>query len=63
MPNQITVITKNYDLVFEYFAWAAGNKCVYPLAENSARMIDALDRENFDKYVTWTDLDNVDAPN
>jgi len=30
--NKVTVLTTNYDLVYEYCAWKSGNPCAYPFS-------------------------------
>lgn len=35
LSKRLTIITTNYDLVFEYFAWKSGIPCKYPISSYS----------------------------
>lgn len=41
MASRVTVLTTNYDLLFEYFAWGNGIECSYPFKSGTYQTIQA----------------------
>jgi len=61
LSHRMTVITTNYDIVFEYFAWEAGIPCKYPFESNEYEPLilrDGKDKEGSQNYIS----DDESAP-
>lgn len=58
LSDRLTVLTTNYDLIFEYFAWKRGIRCVYPFNEDDVEPLDVFRRKETDDYVLFKPEDN-----
>lgn len=48
---RLSIITTNYDLVFEYLSWANGVKSCYPFDDKHVKEIPGLDRNDIKNFV------------
>jgi len=52
LPDRLTVLTTNYDLIFEYFAWNRGIQSIYPFKRDKVEPLDVFDRKQSEYYVS-----------
>lgn len=50
LSSRLAVITTNYDLIFEYYAWDGGLKCSYPFKKDAIESLYAGERKEV--YIT-----------
>lgn len=53
LSDSLTVLTTNYDLIFEYFAWKRAIPCIYPFKKDDVTPLDVFDREKSDYYISF----------
>lgn len=53
LAGRLTVLTTNYDLIFEYFAWKGGIPCIYPFNKNTVESLDVFDGKKSEYYVSF----------
>jgi hypothetical protein len=58
LTDRLTVLTTNYDLIFEYFAWKRGIRCVYPFNKKNVEPLNVFNRKDTDDYVLFEPENN-----
>lgn len=58
LSNRLTILTTNYDLIFEYFAWYRGIPCTYPFKKDEVESLGVFNEKKSEYYVSYLPCDN-----